>query len=69
MRTVMILADYREELRQHMSTMRTGVMHAIFFFLTYATAHSVKEAEVKAVNLKVAHYLGLNEVPDFKNVS
>ena len=52
-----------------MSTMRTGVMHAIFFFLTYATAHSVKEAEVRAVNLKVAHYLGLNEVPDFKNVS
>ena len=50
----MILADYREELRQHMSTMRTGVMHAVFFFLTYATAHSVKEAEVKAVKVNTS---------------
>ena len=29
----------------------------------------MREAEVDAVNLKVAHYLGLEEVPDWENVS
>ena len=29
----------------------------------------MRESEVEAVNLKVAHYLGLEEVPDWDNVS
>ena len=32
-------------------------------------ALTLKEAEVEAVNLRVAHYLGLEALPDWENVS
>lgn len=44
-------------------------MLKVIFFAICTEALSVKEAEVEAVNLKLAHYLGLEEVPDWENVS
>ena len=56
---------------QDLTAMKTArvVVHTILLFSTSIEALSVREAEVDAVNLKVAHYLGLEEVPDWENVS
>ena len=67
----MILVDCRTDKTQHVTAMKTArvAMLEVLLILTCTEALSVREAEVEAVNLKVAHYLGLEEVPDWENVS
>ena len=47
------------------------VVIRMFFVLAVGGTEALtqKEAEVEAVNLRVAHYLGLEALPDWENVS